>query len=573
MNLQTLDSSSCTASMGNFINSRPSFETENDCIKACQDDIHNFIFVPEIFKTKSFFHAIQFTFVKSMYFTFKNIKTLDPHVRKYLIEIWKTRCSTFESAIKTIPCLPEYSTNTNTRETIEQFLDQIFVKDMQIPDEMSKDAKETVLYYLTYVLKLIKDKQIQVPLSLFLNTPMTHDQFLLVAKHYDLVATVIKSRPLEFQVQQKSIDDAKISIAAAVAVGVANTISSKILGQNGQNSPSKEQLNHPQSKAQDIIVDSKTLIDSVLDNKTLNDPKHTTISPITDEKYPVPVIEPSKDIQPIPDSKNAKNIDNKLNEQYTITSILERKNFKFDMIFNENKRFVSTLKWPSNDFHALDTRFFTLNTLNHLSRLNETKKIIITQEFTNTFKITGISPTYDTLVSFDDYFLSFSSVDGCNKTEDFKNFTSQKNKNSQLTYADFCIQSEPNFNTKSNNLDSLEVSGRQFNQLVKKFNYNLVRLTTFDENHNGFQFRTGLNIDIKPFCPDFSCAPGGLYFIDSKFISQWTSYNDKSMHWRRSVTIPDDARVYIQHSLVYDCSKFKADRIILGEREPINILV
>lgn len=63
-----------------------------------------------------------------------------------------------------------------------------------------------------------------------------------------------------------------------------------------------------------------------------------------------------------------------------------------------------------------------------------------------------------------------------------------------------------------------EYTGKEFNSLTKDKNF--VKLTTQNEIHNGFQYKTGLNVDHIPFRPYGECCEGGLYFCDiSKFIS------------------------------------------------------
>src|SRR5579872_3817321 len=105
-----------------------------------------------------------------------------------------------------------------------------------------------------------------------------------------------------------------------------------------------------------------------------------------------------------------------------------------------------------------------------------------------------------------------------------------------------------------------EISGTEFNKLCN--NMKLVKLTNETENHNNFQFRNGLNIDIIPFDPTKQCNKGGIYFIDAINIKNWLSYNETIgvMVHVRVVIIPDDARVYIEPG------KFKADKIILGPK-------
>jgi hypothetical protein len=103
--------------------------------------------------------------------------------------------------------------------------------------------------------------------------------------------------------------------------------------------------------------------------------------------------------------------------------------------------------------------------------------------------------------------------------------------------------------------------GKEFNRLTQGIVF--VKLTNLDENHNGFQFRTGLNVDDIKFDPSGSCKAGGLYFCEWKKVGQWIEYGNKQcMYWRK-VTIPDDTQVYIEPD------KFKADKFVLSDRQKI----
>jgi hypothetical protein len=93
-----------------------------------------------------------------------------------------------------------------------------------------------------------------------------------------------------------------------------------------------------------------------------------------------------------------------------------------------------------------------------------------------------------------------------------------------------------------------------------------IKLTNELEVHNGYEFKTGLNIDTVPFDPQHRCDAGGLYFTLLNDLSHWLHYNDKTMFYVRSVTIPDDAQVLVEKD------KCKADRLILGDRIPIDDL-
>jgi hypothetical protein len=110
---------------------------------------------------------------------------------------------------------------------------------------------------------------------------------------------------------------------------------------------------------------------------------------------------------------------------------------------------------------------------------------------------------------------------------------------------------------KSSNI----MTGSQFNRVYKKTVF--IKLTNISEIHNGFQFKTGLNIDTVPFKPSGSCKAGGIYFCDRNEFFQWHTYNSTVCVNFREVTIPEDAAVYIEND------KFKADKLILSEKKSI----
>jgi hypothetical protein len=109
------------------------------------------------------------------------------------------------------------------------------------------------------------------------------------------------------------------------------------------------------------------------------------------------------------------------------------------------------------------------------------------------------------------------------------------------------------------------LSGVQFNKLSR--NRKFIKLTSKSEIHNGLQFNDGLIQDILPFDPSNQCSPGGIYFCDLLNIKKWLQYGNNTMHYVRSVVIPDDAKIYIE------TGKFKANKIILGPRELISDIV
>ena len=79
------------------------------------------------------------------------------------------------------------------------------------------------------------------------------------------------------------------------------------------------------------------------------------------------------------------------------------------------------------------------------------------------------------------------------------------------------------------------LTGKEFNK--KYAGVQFVKLTNKKENHNGYQFKDGLNVDNVPFCIDSECTPGGIYFCRFNNFVRWLSYNDKSMYFVRNVLI------------------------------------
>jgi hypothetical protein len=93
-------------------------------------------------------------------------------------------------------------------------------------------------------------------------------------------------------------------------------------------------------------------------------------------------------------------------------------------------------------------------------------------------------------------------------------------------------------------------------------NTKFYKLLRNDEIHHGFQYKTGLNIDIIPFNPTGKCSPGGLYFFSQEQLPMFSKYvNIGDIRYIREVTFPDDAKIY------KEVGKYKADRFIVGERK------
>jgi len=94
---------------------------------------------------------------------------------------------------------------------------------------------------------------------------------------------------------------------------------------------------------------------------------------------------------------------------------------------------------------------------------------------------------------------------------------------------------------------------------------NFYKILNKKECHFGLQYRFGLNIDPLEFNPSGDCSPGGIYFSREDILA----FLDHGP-WIRKVILPDDAHVYENPSYP---KKWKADRIILGEREKITAKV
>jgi hypothetical protein len=100
------------------------------------------------------------------------------------------------------------------------------------------------------------------------------------------------------------------------------------------------------------------------------------------------------------------------------------------------------------------------------------------------------------------------------------------------------------------------------NSFDRKKHY--VKILAEDLNHNGFQYKEGLNVDTVPFNPVGSCSRGGLYFTTMQHMILYLNYGNKIA----DVEIPDDAEVYKDPS----GNKWKADKIIIKNIREIKDL-
>lgn len=107
-------------------------------------------------------------------------------------------------------------------------------------------------------------------------------------------------------------------------------------------------------------------------------------------------------------------------------------------------------------------------------------------------------------------------------------------------------------------------SGRVFNE---RCTLPLYKLTNALERHYGMQYVDGLNVDTVPFSPSGTCMKGGMYFCTERNMHEFFRSLKEIVVYRRRVTIPDDALVYVESRT------FKTDKFILGPREALHVLM
>jgi len=91
------------------------------------------------------------------------------------------------------------------------------------------------------------------------------------------------------------------------------------------------------------------------------------------------------------------------------------------------------------------------------------------------------------------------------------------------------------------------------------------KITNKNEIHYEMEYKTGLNVDIKPFNPSGDCETGGIYFSREDILS-FLEYGC----WIREVTLPKDEEIYENPG---EPKKWKTHRIILGKRRKIDLEV
>jgi len=106
-------------------------------------------------------------------------------------------------------------------------------------------------------------------------------------------------------------------------------------------------------------------------------------------------------------------------------------------------------------------------------------------------------------------------------------------------------------------------SGKEFNE--KYHGTKFYKTLNKRENHNKFQFQTGLNIDPIPINLHKTCCPGGIYFCTENYIYKWLLYDLRRQTGltTRSPSVSDDQNkmMYIEKLLFQMMPLFVKKRI------------
>ncbi len=123
-----------------------------------------------------------------------------------------------------------------------------------------------------------------------------------------------------------------------------------------------------------------------------------------------------------------------------------------------------------------------------------------------------------------------------------------------------------NMNVNPFGANTLPSSNNNYFDYNKKY----YKFTNPDENHRGYQYQDGLNIDNQPlnFSKE-SCSGGGLYFTEFKNLPIFYDFM-KSGGFLREVFVPKDEPVVKENGIGYHNSKYKSNKIILGKKMPLN---
>jgi hypothetical protein len=102
--------------------------------------------------------------------------------------------------------------------------------------------------------------------------------------------------------------------------------------------------------------------------------------------------------------------------------------------------------------------------------------------------------------------------------------------------------------------------------LHKEFGYDFWKLSDDSDGRMGVRYKTGLNIDPKPFKPEGNAQGGGLYFFSSVqlIFLKYNWFIPFKVKYIRRVTFEGNAanaRIWVEDR------KFKANKCIYGSRE------
>mgnify|MGYP001244534747 FL=1 len=105
------------------------------------------------------------------------------------------------------------------------------------------------------------------------------------------------------------------------------------------------------------------------------------------------------------------------------------------------------------------------------------------------------------------------------------------------------------------------LTGDEFNKIYATKHF--VELTTDTEKHRNFKFQSGLNVSSIELNSHTFYQANGIHFIELSCVSSWLNFIP-GLQYIRFVTIPNDANICVY------ANKFKANKLILGERQPIE---
>ena len=91
------------------------------------------------------------------------------------------------------------------------------------------------------------------------------------------------------------------------------------------------------------------------------------------------------------------------------------------------------------------------------------------------------------------------------------------------------------------------------------------KLTVETENHHGFVYGDGLNVDTVAFDKTGSCCAGGLYFSDSENITQFL----ENHRWIREITIPEGEKDFVKDPS-NNPPKWRSHSVVCGSRKDLK---